>query len=369
MSLTTERTLLTSKDDATKTVQFFRLQHPAQLAAFKALLTAHPSIQVYDTLHQQLKELIKTRHPAERLPDTILAEKATEQLGNTPADEYGVWVYYPWSQRMVHLLDEAEFVELRTSRNQHKITAAEMQQLAHKKIGIIGLSVGQSAALTIAIERLCGEIRIADFDTLDLSNLNRIRAGIHNIGLLKTTIVAREIAEIDPFLQVTCFDTGITEDNIDSFLTQNGRLDVLVEECDSMEIKILSRQRAREAQIPVIMETSDRGMMDIERFDLQPDRPLLHGKVQDNLSYISIRQFSAEERMQLVRDILDFDNISDKLRSSIAEIGKTITTWPQLASAVALGGAMAAHVCREICLERPIASGRYYVDPDQVFNH
>ena len=367
MTLTAERTLLTSKDNDVRTVQFFRLQQAQQKAAFEALLASNPAIQVFDTIHQQLKELMKIQHPSQRLTDAELTEKAAAHLGSTPSAEYGVWVYYPWSQRMVHILDEAEFVALRTSRNQHKITAAEMQQLATKKLGIIGLSVGQSAALTIAIERLCGELRIGDFDALDLSNLNRIRAGIHNIGLLKTTIVAREIAEIDPFLKVICFDQGVTEDNIDAFLTEGGRLDVLVEECDSMEIKILSRHKARAARIPVIMETSDRGMMDVERFDLDPALPILHGKVKDSLSYTSIRQFSGEERMQLVRDILDFDNISDKLKYSIQEIGKTITTWPQLASAVALGGAMAAHVCREICLERPMASGRYYVDPDQVF--
>src|SRR5690606_23854598 len=149
-------------------------------------------------------------------------------------------------------------------------------------------------------------------------------------------IVAREIAALDPFLKVTCFDEGITENNIGAFLTDNGRLDVLVEECDSIDIKILSRQQARAAGVPVVMETSDRGMMDIERFDQEPDRPILHGKVQETLSYNSIRQLSGEERMQLVYDILDYNSISDKLKYSIGEIGKSITTWPQLASAVAL---------------------------------
>ena len=358
---------ISAEDKDLKTVSFFHLSIPEQRAAFEELIRHTPAIQVYDTIWQQVQELMKTRHPAEKLSPDLLQQKAAAHIGNGPADEYGVWVYYPWSQRLVHILDEAEFVEMRTSRNQHKITAAEIKTLATKKIGIIGLSVGQSAALTLAIERLCGEIRIADFDTLDLSNLNRIRAGIHNIGLPKTTIVAREIAEIDPFLKVICFEKGISEDNIEGFLLEGGRLDVLAEECDSMDIKILSRQRARAMGIPVVMETSDRGMMDIERFDQEPQRPLLHGKVPDDLSYTAIRQFSGEQRMQVALNILDYDNISEKLRSSIHEIGKTITTWPQLASAVALGGAMVAHVCREICLEHNIPSGRYYVDPDQLF--
>ena len=75
----------------------------------------------------------------------------------------------------------------------------EKETLSKKKIGIIGLSVGQSIALTIAMERTCGELRIADFDILELSNLNRIRAGLPNLGIAKTIVVAREIAEIDPW--------------------------------------------------------------------------------------------------------------------------------------------------------------------------
>jgi tRNA A37 threonylcarbamoyladenosine dehydratase len=62
----------------------------------------------------------------------------------------------------------------------------------------MGLSVGQSVSLALAMERSFGELRIADFDELDLSNINRIRTGVYNLKIQKTVIVAREIAEIDP---------------------------------------------------------------------------------------------------------------------------------------------------------------------------
>jgi hypothetical protein len=35
----------------------------------------------------------------------------------------------------------------------------------------------------------------------------------HNLKIKKTVIVAREIAEIDPYLNVVCFENGITEAN------------------------------------------------------------------------------------------------------------------------------------------------------------
>ncbi len=117
----------------------------------------------------------------------------------------------------MRVLAEKDFIRLRTSRNRYKITQEEQDLLCSKKIGIIGLSVGQSVALSLAMERTFGELRIADFDTLDLSNMNRIRTGLFNLGIKKTWIVAREIAEIDPFLKVVIFDEGITEENKDDF--------------------------------------------------------------------------------------------------------------------------------------------------------
>jgi len=136
----------------------------------------------YDEIHGQLKELIKSRHPKSKLTDDDYEKLIAEHIGNCPIEEYGVWVYYPWSGRVVHMLDESEFIELRTSANKNKITIAERDALATKKIGVIGLSVGQSVSLTLALERSCGELRIADFDTLELNNLNRIRSGVHNLG-------------------------------------------------------------------------------------------------------------------------------------------------------------------------------------------
>ena len=181
---------------------------------------------------------------------------------------------------LVHLLDDREFIDVRTNRNQYKITREERDILASKKIGIIGLSVGQSIAVTLAMERGCGELRLADFDVLELSNLNRIRTGVHNLNVPKVVIAAREIAEIDPFIKVTCFFSGLTESNIDEFFTENGKLDLLVDECDGLDMKIISRFNARKLGIPVLMDTSDRGMLDVERFDLEPNRPILHGTVE-----------------------------------------------------------------------------------------
>ena len=342
--------------------QSFRL-HKAGEAEQLLLLLNDPTqpIQVYDEILSQLRELVKLRYPRERLSQQAIDDKISILVGSMPLEAYGVWIYYPWSARLVHMLDEAEFIEVRTNRNQYKITREERDILGSRKIGVIGLSVGKTIAVAMAMERSFGEIRLADFDRLELSNLNRIQTGMHNLNVYKAVAVAREIAEIDPFLKTVCYTEGLTEANMDDFFLRDGKLDILVEECDGLDIKILCRQKAKALQIPVVMEMNDRGTLDVERFDLEPHRPLLHGLI-DHLDISRIKDLSNEEKVPFILPMLGAETISAKLKASMIEVGQSISTWPQLASSVVLGGAMVADVCRRISLRQFNDSGRYFVD-------
>ena len=70
------------------------------------------------------------------------------------------------------------FRRLRLDRNRNKITSAEQDRFGRLTIGIVGLSVGHSIAHTLALEGLCGRLRLADNDRIELSNLNRIPATV-----------------------------------------------------------------------------------------------------------------------------------------------------------------------------------------------
>ncbi len=344
--------------------RMFRAALPDDAQELADLLRSCPEISVFDTLDEQVRELVETRNPGRTLDPRTLREQMTAMRGGASRQEYGVWVYYPWSKRLVHILDREEFIELRTNRNRYKITQAEQDLLCSKVVGIVGLSVGQSVALTMAMERSVGEIRLADFDTLGLSNLNRLRAGVHNIGVPKVYITAREISEIDPYITLKCYPDGLAYDTIDDFLLSGGSLDLLIDECDSLDIKIWMRHHARHHRIPVLMETSDRGLVDVERFDLEPDRPLFHGLVGD-LQPEELGGLSTNDKIPYVLQIIGEPTISDRARASMMEVGHSIKTWPQLASAVTLGGGVAADVARRMNLNTIRHSGRYWVDVEQ----
>lgn len=345
---------------------FYRLTSPEGREGLRKLLEQTPDIQVFDTLRDQLGELMRALSPAVRFTKDLLEEAISNHLNERDLTSYGVWVYYPWDRKLVHLLDEAEFALVRTDRNRNKITRAEQQRLNALKVGVIGLSVGQSVSMTMALERSFGEIRLADFDRLDLSNLNRIRTGTRHLGLNKAVIVAREIAELDPFLKVTCFTEGLTRDNIDAFFTAGGDLDVVVEECDSVDIKILARQKAKALRIPVVMDTSDRGCLDVERFDLEPDRSIMHGWI-DHLDLEAAgRPMTAEEKVPYITPISGLETLSTRMKASLIELGQSVTTWPQLATSVVLGGALAGDAVRRIALGQLRSSGRWFIDLDEL---
>ncbi len=316
---------------------------------------------VKDTIRAQLGELIETRNAHRKWTVAELDTEVHHRLGATPS-AYGNWAFFPWSNRLVHVLPEVEYVELRTSRNKNKITREEQDVLGRAKCGVAGLSVGQATALTLALEGVGGTLRLADFDTLNLSNLNRLRAGVHEIGINKAVITARAIYELNPYANIEVFDDGITDDNIDRFLDS---LDVLFEECDDLKMKVRLREEAKKRRIPVLMETSDRGMLDVERFDLEPTRPLFHGLAGD-LNAAELASLTTYEKVPVVLAIIGARTMSPRLAGSLVDIDVTLKTWPQLASAVALGGAVNTDVARRVLLGRFTESGRYFVDVEQI---
>ena len=202
-------------------------------------LRADSSIEFTDKWDEQRDELRRLRPPAD--PDVIAEPKR--------------WVYYPWRRIVVGVLGPRGYRTVRLDRNRNLITAEEQDRLAAVRIGIVGLSVGHTVAYTLAQEGLCGGLRLADFDELELSNLNRVPGALFDQGLNKATLAARRIAELDPYLPVDVFERGITTDSVDEFFDG---IDILVEECDSLDTKLLVRATARARRIPVLMATGDR---------------------------------------------------------------------------------------------------------------
>jgi len=312
------------------------------------VLREDSSLQVIDRLAEQRAQLTEIK-PA---PGKSLEEEAQR------------WIYYPWRRAVVRLLGPRSFNTLRLDRNRNKLTRAEQSQQRRLRIGVVGLSAGHSIAHVLAMEGLAGELRVADFDTLEVSNLNRIPGSVLDLGVNKAVVAARRIGEIDPYLRVLTVTEGITPENLGGFLDG---LDLVIEECDSLDVKMLVREAARERRIPVLMETSDRGVLDVERFDLEPDRPLFHGLL-PGLHSSDLAGLSIQQKAPFVLRILGAADITSRGAASLLEVGQTVTGWPQLGSEVTLGAATAAAAVRRLGLAGDLPSGRVRFDVEEILS-
>jgi hypothetical protein len=183
-----------------------------------------------------------------------------------------------------------------------------------------------------------------------------------DLGVNKAVVAARRIAEIDPYLRVVVEPTGIRPENLGEFLDG---LDLVIEECDSLDMKFLVREAARDRQIPVIMETSDRGVLDVERFDLEPDRPIFHGLLGDMDSSKLANLTTAQKGPYVIR-LIGAREASSRGAASLLEVGQTITGWPQLGSEITLGAATVAAAVRRIGLGGELPSGRVRFDVEEI---
>lgn len=273
-----------------------------------------------------------------------------------------VFVFYPWRRAMIITHGKSVFNSLKYTRNNYKIESNEQDNLLSKTIGIVGLSVGCSIVKAIVMEGLCGRIKIADFDTLDISNTNRIDWGVFDIGKPKVDLVYRWIKESNPFIHVDVFEGGINADNIDDFFgSSEDKLHVVVDECDSLRTKINLRRYAKKSLIPLVMHTSDRGMLDIENYNLENEY---------NSFLFQFDDYSDDELRsnagKIIAEFCELKTASKRSVYSFMEIGKSISSWPQLAEDVVSGAGNVSSVLRRLLLGETLLSQRAYINCENL---
>ena len=337
-----------------------RLQ-PGEIDAFAALCEAH-GVACIDPLDRQLADLAAVRLPAggER-ERRDFADGLLEAAGGTEA--FGNWVYLPWEAKAVHLLEAGDYFDVITDRNRDKVTRDEQRLLRTRRVGVIGLSVGGEAAVTIAQEHLCGEIVLADFDRLDLSNLNRLGAGFDDLGQNKAILVARRVAKIDPYMGVTLYPDGVTLDDMDAFLDG---LDLLVEECDGLAIKLEIRRRARARGLDLVFAADERGFLSVEPYGHHPELPPFHGRIETPQG----PRESYPTPLAFMKDLTEWmggwEQISERSRASLEKLGTALCGYPQLASEARYAAGQIGHVARRLLLGERLPPFFGHLDLDEL---
>jgi hypothetical protein len=276
------------------------------------------------------------------------------------------WVYYPDQTTLVRMVNEKDYFKLRTARNRNLITEKEQLLFRNMSVGIAGLSVGSCILSTITISGGPQKIKIADFDTLEITNLNRIRAKLSDVGKNKIHVAAREVWDLDPFAKLILFDKGVNEKNLKNFLLAKPKLDVFIDEMDSLPLKISARFLCKHYKIPVVMATDngDSVILDIERFDLEPKRKIFHGLL-GNATPKLFESLDYKKWLSLATKIVGPEYLTPKMQSSLLEIGKNLPAVPQLGATAGIAGAAICLALRNISNNYPMASGRYVISLEE----
>ena len=141
---------------------------------------------------------------------------------------------------------------VRTQRNHHWLGGPEGQmRLNDLRVGVAGLG-GMGSGIAEMLVRLgVGHIKIADPDTIDLSNLNRqVIANQKTIGTLKADAAKNELRGLAEDFELVCYSDGITVGNAAEFVSD---LDIVIDEIDvyPLAVHVCLHKEARKMKLPV----------------------------------------------------------------------------------------------------------------------
>lgn len=140
----------------------------------------------------------------------------------------------------------------RTKRNQFWMGGEQGQlRLQGLKVGVAGLGGMGSNIAEILVRLGVQNLKVADPDIIELSNLNRqVIANLKTIGMKKMDASIAELLNIEPSLKIEKFPDGIRQNNAVQFVDG---LDLVINEIDVLHVseQIHLLEAARSRNIPV----------------------------------------------------------------------------------------------------------------------
>lgn len=318
-----------------------------------------------DAVRSALGELFFIENPHISKSDPAAAGPLKAFLASA-ADE-GTWVYYPWLHTAVRIPREDIYYRLRTARNRDLIPEEEQLKYRDAVVGVTGLSVGSAVVASLVATGGPKRLKIADPDTIEITNLNRMRATLVDIGRNKAEAAAQQAWVLDPFAEIEVWKEGVTRDELKNFMLKKPKLDIFVDEMDDIAMKIAVRFACRAEGIPVVMATDngDSIIVDIERFDLEPKRPVFHGRV--HIQPAALKNMTRSQFIALSTKIIDPTLFTVRQQQSILAIGKRLSGVAQIGTAATIAGAAIAFVVRRIASGEEMPSGRYVMGCEPTF--
>ncbi|MBF0378539.1 MAG: tRNA threonylcarbamoyladenosine dehydratase [Desulfamplus sp.] len=126
-----------------------------------------------------------------------------------------------------------------------------MDKLEKSTVTVVGLGAVGSHVIESLARSGIGKLRIVDFDEIGISNFNRQLLALEsNIGTLKTKAAFTRLKQINPDIDVECFNTLCHKETFD--LVFSSDTDIVVDAIDSLNPKVNILYELTQRNIPVI---------------------------------------------------------------------------------------------------------------------
>jgi ThiF family len=241
-----------------------------------------------------------------------------------------------------------QFVDEALTRNGSLLTGFEQSSLAAARLLIAGCGSVGGAALEPLVRLGVGSLRLADPDSYDITNINRQLCLLADVGRNKAEVLAERAEAINPFVSVEAVPSGLTEENLESVLSDvNVVFDAVDVSGPGLWIKYLLHQRAASQRVPVVCGLDIGGKPMVFVFDYRTSDQPFYGRADPE-------SFRQENTVAAMRSWSSFRTVPADFLPIIQEVITNGGNWPQVSYSVVGIGALVPRAVLHVLTTRPI---------------
>ena len=186
-------------------------------------------------------------------------------------------------------------MDRRFERLGHLIGNDKVDLLNDKYVTVLGVGGVGGYVVESLVRSGIGHITIIDYDTIDITNINRqIIATTSDIGKKKVEVFKNRILSINPECDVKIIDSFIDEENYKELFSN--KVDYFIDACDSVKTKKSIIKYCLLNNINIISSMGAGNRMNIE-----------------DLEIIEIKKTSGDPLARIIRKFLKEERINKKL--------------------------------------------------------
>ncbi len=137
-------------------------------------------------------------------------------------------------------------------REELLIGKENIEKLKKSHVIVFGLGGVGGFVVEALVRGGIGELTVVDFDTVDITNINRqIIATTNTIGRVKTELIIERAKSINPDIKITGIPTRYVPENAEEFF-RDKKYDYVVDAIDLVTSKLSLIEMAKKNNIPII---------------------------------------------------------------------------------------------------------------------